>query len=330
MKNCYPFALLILSLLSCYQKPIDNFKQHKVFAAVPTYKIPDEVAIIYRSIDAGNTWSPFSNGIPLQATISSFASRGSKIFAATIYHGVFVSEKGLNNWRPANEGLPDHIGVNSIVSVEKKLIIGTLRHGTFILPDDGLSWQESRMGLKELPVRSFIRLSDKLFAGTDKGIYQSGNQGETWEHVYGKIQVNGFTFHQGKLLAAMVDGAMMSTDNGKSWRYIYRGRTLHDISHDGTFIYAMTLGDGLLRTKNDGIGWENANNGLGTSNLYTFEVQSISPGLFAAQWYGLYFSADHGNNWSRIKTGLPDSTAFTTLEVVDAVLFAGIGGRKSR
>ncbi|MEO5601967.1 MAG: hypothetical protein ABIR06_13690, partial [Cyclobacteriaceae bacterium] len=124
MKNCYTITLLFLSLLSCYQKPTDNFKQDKVFAAVTTYKIPDEVAVIYRSIDAGNTWYAFSNGIQAQATISSFVSRGSKIFAATIYNGVFVSEKGLNIWRPVNEGLPDHIGINSMVSIEKKLIIG--------------------------------------------------------------------------------------------------------------------------------------------------------------------------------------------------------------
>lgn len=120
----------------------------------------------------------------------------------------------------------------------------------------------------------------------------------------------------------------MSNDNGKNWVYIYKPNTLHDISNDGNFVYAMTLGRVLLKTSNDGVTWENANNVLGTSNLYTFEVKNIGKDLFAAQWYGIYYLGNGGSYWSKINTGLnglPDSTAFTTLEITRFGILAGSG-----
>ena len=55
--------------------------------------------VIYRSSDNGRTWTPFDNGIPNQATVNGFTSKGNKIFIVTNVNGVFVSENGVNNWK---------------------------------------------------------------------------------------------------------------------------------------------------------------------------------------------------------------------------------------
>ncbi len=154
------------------------------------------------------------------------------------------------------------------------------------------------------------------------------DNGNTWRQVYRGVQVNGFTELNYNIYAGVMNGAIMTNDEGLNWRYIYQPHTLHDISNDGESVYAMTLGDGLLKSKNDGMTWENVNNGLGTSNLYTFEVKNINKGLFAAQWNGIYYSNNGGKSWQLIKRGLPDSTAFTTLETTGFGLIAGIGLRK--
>ncbi|MEO5602704.1 MAG: hypothetical protein ABIR06_17420, partial [Cyclobacteriaceae bacterium] len=99
------------------------------------------VAVIYRSIDAGNTWYAFSNGIPAQATISSFVSRGSKIFAATIYHGVFVSEERLNNW-------------------------AACKYGLYFSADHGNNWSRIKTGLPDSTAFTTLEVLDAvLFAG---------------------------------------------------------------------------------------------------------------------------------------------------------------------
>ena len=69
--------------------------------------------------------------------------------------------------------------------------------------------------------------------------------------------------------------------------------------------------------------WANIQHGLGAVNLYTFELKKFHHRIFAAQWYGIYVSDDEGKNWSMIKNGLPDTTAFTTLEITANGLIAG-------
>lgn len=57
----------------------------------------------------------------------------------------------------------------------------------------------------------------------------------------------------------------------------------------------------------------------------------MNNGLFVAQWDGIYYSANRGRYWSKMNTGfngLPDSTAFTTLEVTGFGILTGIGLRK--
>ena len=133
-----------------------------------------------------------------------------------------------------------------------------------------------------------------------------------------------------KIFAALMNGVIMTNDDGANWKYVYKPHTLHDISTDGKRIFAMTLGDGLKSSSNDGLTWERINNGLGTLNLYTFELKRFDNKIFAAQWYGIYTSQDLGNSWTIVKDGLPDSTAFTTLEVTKNGLIAGIGLRKKK
>jgi hypothetical protein len=125
-----------------------------------------------------------------------------------------------------------------------------------------------------------------------------------------------------------MNGAIMTDDEGANWKYIYQPNTLHDISNDGESVYAMTLGGGLLKSKNDGLTWEKVNGGLGETRWYTFEVKNIGDQLFAAQWHGIYSADKRGGKWVILKNGLPDSTAFSTLEATEGGLIAGIGLRK--
>jgi len=320
-------CLSLLAILGCNPKA-DNHRLNLV-----ENQTSRASGIIYRSNDNARTWFSFDQGIPENATVSGFQAKGNKLFASTDFYGVFVSLSGVNQWQPVNLGLPDQVDINAITVLNDLLIIGTNKHGIYISSDDGRLWNQSNVGLPDIPIRSLISVKDNLYAGTDKGIYVSSDKGLSWRHQFGTGQVNGFTLLDGKIYAASVDGATVSDDEGKSWKYIYKPNTLHDISNDGSFIYAMTLGTGLLRTNNDGRTWEKANGGFPTFNFYTFEVKGVNKDLFAAQWHGIYHSMDRGDHWVRINTGgngLPDSTAFMTLEVTDFGILVGTGLNNGR
>lgn len=284
--------------------------------------------VIYLSTDNGNSWMPFANGIPKDATVSSFLSVGHKIYATTDHHGIFVITDGDSSWLQIGKGFPDKVDINAITVINNVFVIGTFKNGIFISTDGCLTWKQVQDPINNTPIRCLLTYRNKVFAGTDDGIYESMDNGNTWKQVYKGVQVNGFTELNYKIYAGVMNGAIMTNDEGLNWRYIYQPQTLHDISNDGESVYAMTLGSGLLKSKNDGFTWENANNGLGTMNLYTFEVKNIYKDLFAAQWHGIYRSDNGGQSWQLIKSGLPDSTAFTTLETTGFGLIAGIGGRK--
>jgi hypothetical protein len=325
--------LLFVALVACTNAPktkfADNLKKEIPAApSIPTDTVRT-VDVIYRSTDNGRIWSSFAKGIPPDATVTGFATTNNKVFAATKFNGVFVWENGSDEWKPVNTGLPDKADINAIAAGNNVIVIGTFKQGIFVSPDEGNTWRPSAGNLQNIPVRNLTILKDKIWVGTDNGIYISTDNGDNWNHVFGNMQVNGFTFLNGKLYAAVVNGAIMSNDDGRTWNYIYKTNTLHDISNDGKYIYAMTLGEGLLKTNNDGLSWQNASNGL--PSLYTFEIKNINDDLFAAQWHGIYHSRNNGADWSKINTGfngLPDSTAFTTLEVTAFGILTGIGLRK--
>lgn len=325
------YLLLLFVHTGCNNMPegalINNQQKENEFT-IPEKDTLIKIEVLYRSSNNGEIWSPFSNGIPANATVSGFAAKANKIFAVTVADGAFVWESGSTKWEPINSGLPESINLNAIAVAENVLVTGTLKQGIFVSSDEGNTWKPSGKGLQNISVRAFIFIKDTLLAGTDKGIYVSTDKGNTWEHVFGLMQVNGFTTLNEKIYAAAADGAIMTNNSGKTWKYIYKSHTLHDISNDGQFIYAMTLGEGLLKTNNDGLNWQNVNTGFGPVNLYTFEVKGRNRDLFAAQWHGIYYSASQGRYWSKINTGhngLPDSTAFTTLEVTDYGILAGTG-----
>lgn len=325
------YLLLLFIQTGCNNMPevalINNLPEETEFIVPETDKL-STIEVLYSSSNNGKTWSPFSNGIPGDATVSGFLAKANKIFLVTVAHGAFVWESGFAKWKPTNNGLPDSVNLNAIAAAENILVTGTLKQGIFVSSDEGNTWKPSDTDLQNISVRAFLFIHDTLLAGTDKGIYISTDKGSTWEHAFGSMQVNGFTTLNEKIYAAAANGAVMTNNTGKTWNYIYKRHTLHDISNDGQFIYAMTLGEGLLKTNNDGLNWQNANTGFGPVNFYTFEIKNRDRDLFAAQWHGIYHSANQGRYWSKINTGtngLPDSTAFTTLEVTDFGILAGTG-----
>jgi hypothetical protein len=325
-------VLFLLTLLSCEKKG-SNRDEHMstvVPSSEPVELINKQknIHVVYHSIDGGINWLPFDNGITGDATVSSFLVIDNRIFASTDHNGIYFIKGDQEEWKRIDENLPDGIDINAISAINNLLIIGTLRHGVMISRDNGKNW-DFPINQINSAIRCLYAKDNILFAGADNGIYKSLDNGSTWAHIWKGVQVNGFAGKNEEIYGALMNGAVSTSDEGKNWRYVYEPHTLHDISTDGQRTYAMTLGDGLRRSENEGLTWENANAGLGAKNLYTFEVKRFANKLYAAQWYGVYTSDNWGTNWRLIKNGLPDSTAFTTLEITKRGLIAGIGLRKN-
>ncbi|MFK7808127.1 MAG: WD40/YVTN/BNR-like repeat-containing protein [Saprospiraceae bacterium] len=314
------FTLLLTLLLSCENTNPNQQDKTKNQAT-------NSPEVLYCSTDLGKTWTPFAEGIPKDATISEFMEDEKNTYATTDFHGIFIYNKEDNNWRSINKGLPENIDINAIEIIDNQLIIGSLHQGIFISNKEKINWQKSKSDISNTAIRALAKLENQLFAGTDNGVYISRDKGNTWEHHYGNMQVLGFATHENNIYAGVFNGAIGNTDKGNTWQYIYQEDALHDIAHDGAYLYAMTLGQGLLKTNNDGKTWEQANYGLSKKDFYTNEIVNIGNDLFTAQWIGIYHSNNYGEQWKLLSGGLPFETAFGTLRVTKLGLLAGVAIR---
>ncbi len=322
--------IVLANTCGCQQKNVDDGVNQSSEVEMennsPKVNLVKQPAVIYRSTDLGKTWSSFADGIPSEATLSGIKQAGNLVYVTTDYHGIFLFQERKNTWTGLNEKLPGGLDINCIEVEAKKLLIGTLNKGIFVSTDGGLNWNSSK-GNINAPIRAFFKSGDSIYAGTDIGIFESNDFGNNWSPVSEVIQILGFTTFHGKIYAATQNGAMMLEEPGSAWNTIYEGDALHDIGNDGKYIYAMTIGQELLKTQNDGRSWENAQKGIPRPpNFYTNEVQHIGNDIFSAQWIGIYHSQNNGESWKRL-SGLPDATAFSTLATTDYGILAGISIR---
>jgi len=320
-------SINILACISCASPGNQDKASDNISVQIVDGVDPDNSSVIYRSTDHGNSWLPFANGIPDDATVGSFLYLDYVTYATTDMHGIYAIKEGENKWLRLDVDLPENVDANAITYMNGSFIIGTDAHGIFTSQDGGYHWIQSH-DLNHTPIRCLLSYRDIVFAGTDQGIYKSADDGYSWQHIYKGVQTNGFAVHQDKIYAALMNGAIMTRDEGLNWTYVYQPHTLHDISSDDEHVYAMTLGVGLLKSGNEGESWEPINEGLEHTRFYTFEVKSMDKIIFAGQWHGIYSSIDGGKLWMKMKNGLPDSTAFSTLESTPFGLIAGIGLRK--
>lgn len=289
-------------------------------------RLEEKTSVIYRSEDMGMTWSSFAKGIPADATLSGIKQDGNKVYVSTDYHGVFVTTDGQDNWTALNIEYLKGLDINCIEVESNNLVIGTLKEGILFSKDGGLSWNRPKENIN-VPIRAFLKSGKTIYAGTDSGIFESIDKGASWSPTFGQLQILGFTSLNGKIYAATQNGVLMFDGNNTNWKPIYEGDALHDIGNDGKYIYAMTIGQQLLKTQNDGKLWESAQHGITRPpNFYTNELKHIGNNIFSAQWIGIYQSINNGSNW-RMLNGLPDSTAFSTLEITDYGIIAGISIR---
>lgn len=179
-------------------------------------------SVIYRSTDGGKHWTSFDNGIPNDATVSSFLVAGNKILSSTDHHGIFVIHQGESQWQRIDQDLPQGIDINAITSIGNSLVIATLRHGILISTNGGKNWIYPSMKIKDVPFRCLLTKGSLLFAGADDGIYISSDRGHTWKQIYKDVQVNGFTVQGHQIYAALMNGAIATPDNGTTWKSVWK------------------------------------------------------------------------------------------------------------
>ena len=159
-----------------------------------TYYVGAASGGIYKTTDAGRTWTNLSKGMSHSRVISMAID---PVYPATVYAGtkgdaVFKSHDGGQRWVSMRSGLDDAT-ITSVVNqfvfdpADNQHILIATTMGVFETKNGGESWTKRMEGMKEVlmvvtlgmdPTRPAI-----LYAGTSGGVYKSIDQAGHWEKV---------------------------------------------------------------------------------------------------------------------------------------------------
>ncbi len=220
---------------------------------------------VYRSTDAGQTWSRAGAGLPAALRIEALARVGGVDLAGTD-RGLFVStDRGLTWLRPA-PGVPEDVKVYGFTNSGETLFAATGR-GVWASIDRGQSWASPGEELAPIRCLSITSHDGAVYVGTDRrGVWvRRGSVGKwaaTGEGLPASAQVFGFVVHAGKIFAALYTKGIYRFDStALKWGPAGDERPLRVTAND-RLLFAGRNPGGVFASADGGATWRDANAGL--------------------------------------------------------------------
>lgn len=286
---------------------------------------------LYLSVDGGNNWTLFNNGLPRNSIIIAMTIMGNKFLACTS-ESMYVSDVSAPNWEKRRGDLPNNIYIRSIITKGNDIYVATFGKGIYRSSDMGETWIGLNEGLTNSQNQKVLSLAfsgGTLLAGTNRsGCWISSSFGRSWtegnEGLPKKANVNDLLVVGGAVFSATSDGVHITRNQGNSWSSASsgfpEGMAVNALALSGSTIIAGTQGAGILISSNMGGSWQYVNRGLKLS----VPVRSVykADGVFYAgtNGNGIYASYDRGNSWNPINSGLPAKLSVRSIIAKDTLI----------
>ncbi len=306
------FTLILLLLL-----PLTAHSQTRLYAALVQsrgYVVGAKLAAsgLYR-YDGGQTWTHLGWNHPRVLGIACDPSDANVIFLAC-GNGVARTLDGGKSWRMTTDWrVTEALDIGLDPNAPRQVYVATA-FGVWATKDRGETWAESNMGLPKKYTQSIQvdrAQTQRVFAGTEGGLYLSHNGARTWTLV-GPLEVAILDLEQSASapkvwLAATQDrGVLLSQDHGKSWRFaegklaraaIYKVAIDPFNAHN---MAAASWGAGLLVSSDGGSSWQERSDGLPVRSLYetVFDANHAGRLWVATFEEGVFYSEDLGRTWT--------------------------------
>ncbi|MFW9838472.1 MAG: hypothetical protein ACFFE7_13205 [Candidatus Thorarchaeota archaeon] len=284
---------------------------------------------VYKSFDAGLTWSSVLNTTNKCRAIRMHPGNSSILFAAVHDDGVFVSQDAGTNWVNYNTGL-DTTGLTSLDVQGDTIYVGTQGYGVYsgnINPSDySITWQSSRSNRPVPQVYSMQIIidphnSNRIYVGAyPGGLYRSDDGGATF---YDKNFQTPSIIAEDPFRQGYYSFDLLFSNSSEVWLGTWGGGMFksydamdHNVHADGIgntmlgkhvyqikvnpsppfTVYAATE-EGVFLTEDSGATWINFSMGLDSLQVRSFEITSSGKLLCGTLGYGIYEYNSTLNQW---------------------------------
>jgi photosystem II stability/assembly factor-like uncharacterized protein len=292
---------------------------------------------VYKSTDAGGTWTDVSQGLPGSTVNDLVVSRmDTSLVLAAAGGGVYESPGGWGPWNRLDGGWPqgDNVVTLAVDPLDAATIYAGLTFsGVYRSTDGGGNWVPINDGLEDhdgqVSVVNDLAVNrdstQVLYAGTEEqGIFRSTNRGDSWEpyndglyfDFRGTPPVNAILLNPGGTLRMLVGtGDMILCASGVygvsgvGWEPVNEGlrnvtplSIAFDPGRSGRF-YVGTRDNGIFRTTDGGGTWEPINDGISFPAVQSIVLDPRdSNTLYAGtgafgDGAGVFKSTDGGDTW---------------------------------
>jgi photosystem II stability/assembly factor-like uncharacterized protein len=290
---------------------------------------------LFSSHDRGASWQradavgeTFVSVILLQPRGESPCNRADDCVVVRARSGLLTTLDGGRTWRKVEAGWDGRVDAVTIAGAQPAWILATDR-GRLYRSSDGLRWVPWGDGLGRRGAVFFLATdperADRLFAGTENGLYLSSNGGLGWQPSPagpGDPSADALALgSDGLLYLANVDGVYVSTDSGGSWDRRSEGLPPVPIlavavaPSAPNVVYAGASGAGLFRSDNGGRTWSVT--GWDGASVPGIAVHPADPDrvYFRVAFERVYSSDDGGHSVRARWTGFTTFTEIMSLAI---------------
>jgi hypothetical protein len=288
---------------------------------------------LYTSANNGDFWTKIDGGLPGDG-IDDILIDGSNMLVATSV-GPFKSVDGGTTWKLSNTGFGFNY-CSVFLTAGAKIFLGGYGSSIYSSSDFGTTWNDSAQGFVSLVVTAFETINGKLLAGTERGVYRSADNGNTWQQAdngtsnLSRAFPSGFLKDGNRVYAAFDGIGVKVTDNeGTSWADFSAGLTTSSVSsiikNENTLFVCST--QGVFKYSSASSSWLLCSSDIpmNSGKLTIVRCLAVSNGkIFAGvNNNGIYTSNDNGNSWTKLNSQLSNQSV-TNLLVKGDTLFATV------
>ena len=265
------------------------------------------------SSDNGLNWNSANNGFSDLRSLyfDAIDASGSNVISCVDNAQVWVSTNKSGNWSHVKNIVMKTNSFYPSVAVKENIFYCSINDSVYISTDAGLNWTPVFIGINGATIMSLNKIGNDIYAGMDKGLSISKNNGFNWQvlstdihDVYSVVKADSalFVFHY------KYTGIYMSSDGGRSW--IERDNGLNNTNFNFIFsivyingtLFASTGGSGIYRSTDFGQNWTPLNNS--SLNSYINDLITVDSTLIVGTDAGVAFSTDNGLNWIYKNNGI--------------------------